>query len=139
MVTIQVVKAFTFQHDPKQTGEYKDEKTEKMVPVYALEGELQRFEIGFHEVPEPIADHWFVRAHCAGYEQPAPQKAQPDFAYQMKALQAGKAGRNTTSMAEAAPPAAPLPPGTIQPDRHYFAGNGPQEDKQPPDMPSWMK
>lgn len=138
MVTIQVVKPFIFQHDPVQTGSYKD-KDDKVVPVFALEGEQQKFEVGFHEVSEAVADHWYVRAHLAGFEQPAPQKAQADYAFQMRALQAGKAGRNGTSVAEAAPPPAPLPPGVQTQEKHYFAGGGPKEDLPPPEAPSWMR
>jgi hypothetical protein len=138
MPVIHVVKPFIFQHNPKQTGEYKDEKTDKMVPVFALEGERQLFHVGLHDVPDHIAQHWYVQAHLEGYEAPAPLPAQPDYSYQMKALQAARAGRNTTSVAEAAPPAAPLPPGVQAPERHYFAGTK-IADQPAPELPAWMK
>lgn len=134
MPTIHVVKKFTFQHNPHQTGSYIDEKTQKEVPVYALEGEREIFTPGFYEVSEAVANHWYVRAHLEGFVDPLPQTGAPDYA--QKAAFAAKAARNGTSMEEAAPPPAPEPPGTT-PAKHYFAGQA-IEDKDPPQTPSWM-
>ncbi|HCF8413777.1 TPA: hypothetical protein NIV43_001142 [Klebsiella pneumoniae] len=27
--------------------------------------EQKHFAVGFHEVPDDVADHWFVKAHCS--------------------------------------------------------------------------
>jgi hypothetical protein len=136
MPTIHVVKKFTFQHDPKQTGSYVDPKTEKVVPVFAVEGERQEFLPGFYEVPDHVAEHWYVQAHLANFVDPPPQRAQPDYAQRVAI--AARAGRNGTSMEEAEPKPAPPPPGVQPAPRHYFAGQ-PIEDKETPQAPSWMR
>jgi hypothetical protein len=138
MAIIHVVKPFIFQHDPKQTGSYIDKETKETVPVFALEGERQLFQIGVQEVPDFIAEHWYVKAHLKDFVAPPPQNTQPDYAFQMRALQAAKAGRNTTSIEAAAQPPPPLPPGVVTQERHYFAGQK-IEDSPAPDMPQWMK
>jgi hypothetical protein len=135
MTIINVVKAFTYQHEPEQTGTTKDREG-NIIPVYALAGEMQRFEVGEQDVPDHVADNWYVQAHCEGFVDPPPKLAQPDYAQKM--LIAGRAARNATSMEEAAPQPAPLPPGvTPPPERHYFAGKK-QEDTPAPPAPSWM-
>jgi hypothetical protein len=132
---IHVAKKFTFQHNPRQTGSYFDEKEKKELPVFALEGDRQDFLPGIYDVPEYVANHWYVQAHLEGFVEPMPQRGQPDYA--QRAAIAARAGRNTTSVEEAAPRPAPPPPGVQPAPRHYFAGQ-PIEDKERPEAPSWM-
>jgi hypothetical protein len=122
MPIIHVTKPFIFHHDPT-TPE-------------AIEGEKQFFGVGEHEVAEHIAEHWYVKHHLEGFVDPLPVLGQADYAQKM--LTAARAARNTTSVADAQPPPAPLPPGvTPAPETHYFAGTK-QEDAPLPPAPAWM-
>lgn len=147
MAIINVVKAFTFQHDPEETGKRFDEKLDKEVPVFAPAGRMQRFEVGRYEVDDWFAAHWYVRPHLEGYVQPPPPVGAPDFLQQQ--LQAGQAAREGISMEEAAPKPAPLPAnvemaqpimeathttGGVSPDAHYFAGKRLPEQPTPPSI-----
>lgn len=135
MPVIHVVKAFTFQHDPERTGTRRDDKTGEMVPVFAAIGRQERFEPGYHDVSEALADNWYVQAHLEGFVDPPPPLGAPDFLQQQ--LLAASAARDGVSMTAAAPQPAPLPPhvdvmrsGSNIPDgAHYFAGK-PQQDTQ---------
>ena len=137
MPTINVAKAFTYQHDPEQTGTRYDEKLGKDVPMFAAMGHQQRFTVGQHEVTEAVANHWYVRAHLEGYVSPGPVPGQADFA-QQQAL-AAQAARNGTSVEAQMAKPAPVPPnvevmhttGEVPPDAHYFAGGRQPEPQQP--------
>jgi hypothetical protein len=136
MPIIHVLKPFILQHDAQQIGVTKNDRGEE-VPAYADHGERQFFAAGYHEVSDKVANHFYVRAHCEGFVEPPPKPEQADYAQRM--LLAARAGRNTTSVAEAAPPPAPLPPGVTvsTPVQHRFAGHH-VEDVPPPPTPSWM-
>lgn len=136
MPVIHVVKGFTFQHNPEQTGTRPDDKDPtKEVPVFAPMGRHERFEPGYHDVSDTLAGHWYVQAHCEGFVDPPPPLGSPDFLQQQ--LRAAAAARDGVSMDAAAPQPAPLPPhvdvmrsgSNIPEGAHYFAGR-PQEDKQ---------
>lgn len=142
MVEINVVKAFTFQHDPVKTGTRRDEKTGEELPVFAAVGEMQPFAVGRHEVSEAVAEHWYVKAHLEGYVNPPPQVGQPDFLQQQ--LLASQAARDGVSMEEAAPkPAPPLievmqSGSNIPQDSVYFAGKKQPEQPTPATGMSWL-
>jgi hypothetical protein len=130
---INVLKAFSLQLDPKQIGTVIDDKTKEEKPVYAQEGERVEFVPGPVDVPEHIANHWYVQAHLEGFVEPPPKPTMADFA--QRQLLAARAARNNTSVDEAAPPPAVSPRGV--PAAHYFAGHK-LEDQPAPPVPSWV-
>jgi hypothetical protein len=137
---INVVKPFTVQMDPPVIGdepdpadtEHEGDKKRRR-PVYGTADKL-RFEPGAYDVPEVVANHWYTRAHLAGYEAPPP--APGTHQYGQEALLAAQGVRMMRPVSQMGQPPAALPDdvrvmqrsGEVPPDAHYFAGER-QEDK----------
>lgn len=138
MATLTVVKPFTLQLDPPVVGEQADPKDpEKKIPIYGQSEKLRFLPGIYQDVPDDVANHWYVQAHLEGYEPPAPAPGTHQFA--QEALLAAQGVRMMQPVHQQGQQPAPLGPdvrvmqrsGEVSPDAHYFAGE-PQEDKELP-------
>ena len=153
MATLDVVKAFTLQLDPPQIGEAPDPKDptgEKKVPVYGTSEKFRFLPGRYENVPDEVAEHWYTKAHLAGYEAPPPADGTHQFA--QEALLAAQGVRMMQPVERQGQTPAPLPDdvkvmqrsGEVSPDAHYFAGQ-PQTDKPAgeattqPQQPAFLK
>lgn len=160
MATIRVARAFTLTLDPKPLGESKD-MAGKSVTVYQGEPDKLTFPPGEHEVPDDIAEHWFVQAHLEGaveqnpqfvlYQQGAALAAQsarrgaqmgvqqtigqpPETAIADPSLpmeERKQAAEDYAARQQKVMPEAASRSGLVADDAHYFAGK-PQEDRAMP-------
>ena len=80
MATVKVVKPFMLQLDPKQIGEQPDpQNADKKLPVFGP-SEKKFFPVGTYDnVPDEVANHWYVKMHLEGYEEPAPTPGMPEY------------------------------------------------------------
>jgi hypothetical protein len=136
MPIVRVARRFTLQLDPVQIGEAPDQAG-KMVPVFAEARKIE-FLPGTYDLPEEIADHWYLKANLEGYVPPEP--ADGTMQYAEKMLRVEQAVRMTEPVEEQGqkPADTPMPPGVERATPvHYFAG---QPMPEPPLQggPSWL-
>ena len=90
---------------------------------------------GKYDLPDDLAEHWFIAAHLEGYEPPGPPLGSHQYAQNM--LYAQRAARLNEPMSEQGPAAAPTPPGTVKAEPIVFAGH-PMTDKPAIPHPSFL-
>ena len=110
MAMITVAKPFTLQHDPL-TRTVKDPMNPTKEIEETLPSRLQYFDVGVFEVEDHIAQHWYVRAHLKGYQEPPKGPGSAEF--QMAQMQRPKPDGATPE----APtdPTQPMPPDATAP------------------------
>ena len=146
MAVINVVKAFDY-NVPPSIIDWREEGNRKY-PVYGPVVRV-KYDVGFYEVSDAMAEDAYVKAHLDGYEEPPrPRPSMGQGAQQ--ALWAQQAVRMATPIerqvaAATPPPPTPASPQALSvpaattwaqvppptPSAHYFAGQ-PQEDKPMP-------
>jgi len=111
MPTIQVVKAFTFQHEPR-TRKTRDPMDVTKEIIEVMPSELQFFDVGIYEVEDHVAEHWYVQAHLKGYQEPSKIPGMAEF-------QAAQAAQPVTKEDNSSPtePSQPMPSDARPPRR----------------------
>ena len=111
MPTIQVVKPFTLQLDP-HTSEMPDPFDNSKTMTVTAPSELRYYDIGIYDVESHVAEHWYVKAHLKGYEEPAKPPGTAEFAMVQAQAQKPIEQKDATDEAKEAPqePSQPMPP-----------------------------
>lgn len=119
MPTIQVVKPFTLQLDPR-TEEIPDpmDRTGEKKTTVTYPSERKFFDVGIYDVDDYTAGHWYVMAHLKGYVEPP--KGPGTAEWQMAQARAPKKDENERDPSQpmpsdaTAPRPAPIPAGVIR-------------------------
>jgi len=93
-------------------------------------GKLVEYIVGRYDVTPEVADHWYTRAHCEGFEPPPPATGTD----QQAVLLATQAARLNESVEEQKPEAPPPP---ARDRAVQFAGRK-NLPKPPSEMPSFI-
>ena len=113
MPTIQVVKPFTLQLDPQHTQMPDPNDSSKTITV-TQPSEMRYYDVGLYDVDAATAEHWYVKAHLKGYEEPPKALGSAEFAMaqiQKPIEQPPVEGTEAEGAKEApAEPSQPMPP-----------------------------